>query len=135
MNGARVHETPIRFNLAVADKAPRTTGAKKTVAGLDESKVDFQAFHDADRPHARKRLYMTATPRVYHGRSRAAAEKRDYVSGVRIASPLSLCRGFRFTPRVCRATPLHSSCLLVEGQAVIRHVDPLGVHQVTADSG
>ena len=78
VNGARIGETPIQFDFAVADEAHRTTGAKKTVGGLDESKVDFQAFHDADRLHVRKRLYMTATPRVYHARSKAAAERRDY---------------------------------------------------------
>ena len=78
VNAAQIGDAPIQFDLAVADEAHRTTGAKKTVAVSDESKVDFQAFHDADRLHARKRLYMTATPRVYHARSRAAAEKRDY---------------------------------------------------------
>ena len=78
VNAARLGDAPIQFDLAVADEAHRTTGAKKAGTAPDQSKIDFQAFHDADRLHTRKRLYMTATPRVYHARSKAAAEKRHY---------------------------------------------------------
>ena len=77
VNAARIAEEPIRFDLAIADEAHRTTGARSKTPGAD-SGVDFQAFHDADRLRARKRLYMTATPRVYHTKSRLAAEKRNY---------------------------------------------------------
>ncbi len=59
------------FDLAIADEAHRTTGAlldgRRSGAAR---KVDFQEFHDDARLHARKRLYMTATPRIYTDRSK-----------------------------------------------------------------
>ena len=59
------------FDLAIADEAHRTTGA---LLGERRSngfrKVDFQEFHDEKRLRARKRLYMTATPRIYTQRSK-----------------------------------------------------------------
>ena len=60
-----LHAAPA-FDLAIADEAHRTTGAL-----LDgRRKVDFQEFHDGERLNARKRLYMTATPRIYTERSK-----------------------------------------------------------------
>ena len=59
------------FDLAIADEAHRTTGA--LIDGRrprGARKVDFQEFHDDTRLHARKRLYMTATPRIYTERSK-----------------------------------------------------------------
>ena len=59
------------FDLAIADEAHRTTGA--LVDGRrtrSVRKVDFQEFHDDTRLHAHKRLYMTATPRIYTERSK-----------------------------------------------------------------
>ena len=60
------------FDLAIADEAHRTTGA---LLGTRRSnglrKVDFQEFHDEGRLRARKRLYMTATPRLYTERSKS----------------------------------------------------------------
>ena len=72
------HNAP-RFDLAIADEAHRTTGVvRDDIAGRD--KVDFQAFHDEARLRASKRLYMTATQRIYSDQSvratRRAAEKR-----------------------------------------------------------
>ncbi len=59
------------FDLAIADEAHRTTGAVLDVRGSgDGRKVDFQEFHDDARLKSRKRLYMTATPRLYTERSR-----------------------------------------------------------------
>ena len=59
------------FDLAIADEAHRTTGALLDGRRLSRArKVDFQEFHDDTRLHARKRLYMTATPRIYTQRSR-----------------------------------------------------------------
>ena len=62
------HDAP-SFDLAIADEAHRTTGALTESRG-PRSKVNFQEFHDARRLHARKRLYMTATPRIYTERSK-----------------------------------------------------------------
>ena len=49
------------FELIVCDEAHRTTGV--TLAGEDES--SFLKVHSNDNVRARKRLYMTATPRIF----------------------------------------------------------------------
>lgn len=49
------------FDLIICDEAHRTTGA--TLAGEDES--NFVKVHNQDFISGRKRLYMTATPRVF----------------------------------------------------------------------
>ena len=65
------HGAP-EFDLAIADEAHRTTGALRATSGAGGTrKVDFQEFHDDERLLARKRLYMTATPRIYTARSKA----------------------------------------------------------------
>ncbi len=63
------------FDLIVCDEAHRTTGA--TFEGDDESA--FVRVHDADYIRAAKRLYMTATPRIYGDGAKAVAE-RDNVA-------------------------------------------------------
>ena len=60
---AQAHHSAPQFDLAIADEAHRTTGA--SLAGYGAKRVDFQEFHDDQRLRARKRLYMTATPRIY----------------------------------------------------------------------
>ncbi len=59
------------FDLIVCDEAHRTTGA--TFGDDDESA--FVKVHDADYICAAKRLYMTATPRIYGDSAKATAEK------------------------------------------------------------
>ena len=49
------------FDLVICDEAHRTTGV--TVAGADES--NFVRVHDAEFLKASRRLYMTATPRIF----------------------------------------------------------------------
>ena len=49
------------FDLVICDEAHRTTGI--TLAGEDAS--NFVRIHDAGYIRAAKRLYMTATPRLY----------------------------------------------------------------------
>ncbi len=49
------------YHLVVCDEAHRTTGV--TLAGEDDS--NFVRVHDADYLHAKLRLYMTATPRIF----------------------------------------------------------------------
>ena len=49
------------FDLIICDEAHRTTGA--TLAGEDES--NFVRIHDQDFIAGAKRLYMTATPRIF----------------------------------------------------------------------
>ncbi|MEX8510375.1 MAG: DEAD/DEAH box helicase family protein [Leptothrix ochracea] len=59
------------FDLIVCDEAHRTTGA--TFGDEDES--NFVKVHDQGFISAAKRLYMTATPRVYGDHAKASAEK------------------------------------------------------------
>ena len=66
------------FDLIICDEAHRTTGV--TLADDDES--NFVRVHDRDFIKASKRLYMTATPRIY---SDVAKSKADEV-GAAVAS-------------------------------------------------
>ena len=63
------------FDLIVCDEAHRTTGV--TLAGADES--HFVKVHDNDYLRAAKRLYMTATPRVFGDEVRRRASEADAV--------------------------------------------------------
>lgn len=63
------------FDLIICDEAHRTTGF--TYEGDDES--HFVKVHDADYLASKKRLYMTATPRIFGDSARATAE-RDNVA-------------------------------------------------------
>ena len=66
------------FDLIICDEAHRTTGA--TFDGDDES--NFVKVHNADFIYARKRLYMTATPRIYGD----GAKKQESDGGVALCS-------------------------------------------------
>ena len=59
------------FDLIVCDEAHRTTGA--TFGDDDES--NFVKVHDAGFIRSDKRLYMTATPRIYGDNAKAKAEQ------------------------------------------------------------
>ena len=59
------------FDLIVCDEAHRTTGA--TFGDEDES--NFVKVHDAAFIRSAKRLYMTATPRIYGDSAKAKAEQ------------------------------------------------------------
>ena len=63
------------FDLVVCDEAHRTTGA--TVSGADESA--FVRVHNNDYIHASKRLYMTATPRIYDDSTKARAGQKNAI--------------------------------------------------------
>ncbi|WP_409332028.1 DEAD/DEAH box helicase [Trujillonella humicola] len=63
------------FDLVICDEAHRTTGV--TVADKDESA--FVRVHDADALKATKRLYMTATPRVFGDEVKRKATDADAV--------------------------------------------------------
>ena len=56
------------FDLVICDEAHRTTGVERR----DEEASYFIRIHDATYIRAKKRLYMTATPRIY---SESAKEK------------------------------------------------------------
>ena len=63
------------FDLTVADEAHRTTGVDRAASGIEGAGA-FQAVHSEDRLRSRKRLYMTATPRLYTASSRAALRSK-----------------------------------------------------------
>lgn len=61
------------FDLIICDEAHRTTGV--SLAGEDESA--FTKVHDGDFIKAKKRLYMTATPRLYSDDSKSKAAQAE----------------------------------------------------------
>lgn len=63
------------FDLVICDEAHRTTGA--SFEGDSES--NFVKIHDNTFIRAAKRLYMTATPRIYGDTAKATAEKDNTV--------------------------------------------------------
>lgn len=63
------------FDLIICDEAHRTTGA--TLAGEDES--NFVKVHSNDVIRGKKRLYMTATPRIFGDNVKSKAEEVDAV--------------------------------------------------------
>ena len=72
-----VHDAQLQgladFDLVVCDEAHRTTGV--TLAGEDDS--NFVRIHDADYLHAARRLYMTATPRLFDQDTKSKAEEHS----------------------------------------------------------
>ena len=63
------------FDLIICDEAHRTTGV--TLAG--ENEKDFVKVHDAEFIQAKKRMYMTATPRLYSDDAKSKAAQADAV--------------------------------------------------------
>lgn len=61
------------FDLVICDEAHRTTGV--TLSGENES--HFVKVHDAKFLRAAKRLYMTATPRLYGDEAKSKAKQAD----------------------------------------------------------
>ncbi|MCF8786252.1 DEAD/DEAH box helicase [Rhodococcus ruber] len=61
------------FDLVICDEAHRTTGA--TAAGADES--NFVRVHDGDYLKAARRLYMTATPRIFDDKVKDKADEHS----------------------------------------------------------
>ena len=63
------------FDLIICDEAHRTTGA--IISKEDES--SFTKVHNNDNIKAKKRLYMTATPRLYGVKGKEDAQKASVV--------------------------------------------------------
>lgn len=63
------------FDLIICDEAHRTTGV--TLAGEDESA--FVKVHESDYLKAKKRLYMTATPRLFSDDARSKAAQAEAI--------------------------------------------------------
>ena len=63
------------FDLIICDEAHRTTGVKL----VDEDSSAFIKVHDNNFIKAKKRLYMTATPRLYSDDSKSKAAQNDAI--------------------------------------------------------
>ncbi|MDD1468526.1 DEAD/DEAH box helicase family protein, partial [Dolichospermum sp. ST_sed5] len=63
------------FDLIICDEAHRTTGV--TISGEDESY--FVKVHNQDFLKSKKRLYMTATPKIYSQDTKVQAQENDAV--------------------------------------------------------
>ncbi|CEG55682.1 DEAD/DEAH box helicase [Legionella fallonii] len=61
------------FDLIICDEAHRTTG----LTMLDKDRSDFVKVHDNDIIRGKKRIYMTATPRIYCGSSKTRANEAN----------------------------------------------------------
>ena len=66
------------FDLIICDEAHRTTGAKL----VEDDESNFIKIHNNDNVRGKKRLYMTATPRIYG----ETAKKREVEGEVNLAS-------------------------------------------------
>ncbi|MBQ4913344.1 DEAD/DEAH box helicase [Maribacter sp. MMG018] len=61
------------FDLIICDEAHRTTGAKLS----NEEESAFTKVHDNNFIQGKKRLYMTATPRMYDPKAKDKAAQKD----------------------------------------------------------
>jgi predicted helicase len=66
------HDLP-KFDIVICDEAHRTTG----VTLKDEDDSNFVRIHNNDYVTASKRLYMTATPRIFGDAARRKADDHD----------------------------------------------------------
>lgn len=73
ISGAQKKHDLADFDLIICDEAHRTTGA--TFDGEEES--NFVKIHDGNFIKGTKRLYMTATPRIYADSAQAKAENQN----------------------------------------------------------
>jgi predicted helicase len=82
------------FDLIICDEAHRTTGAK--ISGEDES--NFIRVHDNKHVQGAKRLYMTATPRIYGENARVKAAEASVelcdMDDATLYGPTFFTRGF-----------------------------------------
>ncbi|MCY4257563.1 MAG: DEAD/DEAH box helicase family protein, partial [bacterium] len=67
------------FDLIICDEAHRTTGVETTKSeeSTGEDKSGFRMVHDNNRVRGHRRLYMTATPRVFTEKAKQKAEDND----------------------------------------------------------
>lgn len=70
---SKVYPEYSEFDLIICDEAHRTTGAK--LSGQDESA--FTKVHDNEFLMSKKRLYMTATPRLYDNETKSKAAQAE----------------------------------------------------------
>ncbi len=71
LNAEKAHQAD--FDLVICDEAHRTTGA----AAKDAKQSAFILVHSNSNLAAKKRLYMTATPRIYNENAKDEAKSKD----------------------------------------------------------
>ena len=69
------HQAP-PFDLIICDEAHRTTGVGKKE--LRDDRSGFQKIHDNSLLSGKKRIYMTATPRIYKQSSKKSLKSKGY---------------------------------------------------------
>lgn len=69
----KLYENKYIFDLIVCDEAHRTTGQNKK----DEEEKAFTKVHSNKNIQAKKRLYMTATPRLYDENAKQKADQKE----------------------------------------------------------
>ncbi|MGL2860581.1 type ISP restriction/modification enzyme, partial [Helicobacter pylori] len=67
------------IDLIICDEAHRTVGAMYSISNERDDKNAFTLCHSDKNIKAKKRLYMTATPKVYSESSKAKAKESDNV--------------------------------------------------------
>ena len=69
--------TDFRFDLIICDEAHRTTGVQRTDKTIkDENELSgFLLVHDDTRLPSKRRLFMTATPRIFTDRAKEKVEQ------------------------------------------------------------
>lgn len=70
VSDAQINYEAPPFDLIISDEAHRTTGVERNTG--------FHMVHDNTKISAKKRLYMTATQRIYTAKSVRAMDKRGY---------------------------------------------------------
>ena len=106
------------FDLVICDEAHRTTGA--TFEDQDES--HFVKVHDAGFIKSAKRLYMTATPRIYSEHAKASAS-RDNVVLASMDDPATYGKGSTPISRTLTRRPIEAMrSVHVEAKEVQRRV-------------
>ncbi len=73
LHEAQIHHGLPKFDLVICDEAHRTTG----VTPSGETDSAFVAVHRPDYIQSRKRLFMTATPRIYADSAKSKAKEND----------------------------------------------------------
>ena len=74
---ARAQELGLpEFDLIISDEAHRTTGQRKKGVTI-EDEAGFRRVHDNGFVKSGRRLYMTATPRIYGDRAKRKANQED----------------------------------------------------------
>ncbi|WP_086290048.1 type ISP restriction/modification enzyme [Campylobacter devanensis] len=66
------------FSLVICDEAHRTAGVKITKDGISQESA-FQKVHSDDNIKATKRLYMSATPKIFSQNAKSKADKDNEV--------------------------------------------------------